>query len=467
MGFATGFIGGLTLTTSVLYLSVYIHRQNRLNQSLYLRQSHLILTSLIEPPPPSTPPRAREARPSLVETVKDRWNGEIEGLVRRALSVDWNGVREGMERAVARGWGKLRREVEEIDKARPDVEPSDELDVGLERGGVQDGVRRVEDAVARGWDRVVDGVRESSAVRGRSADDNVGSGRSKEGGGHREERLGRLTNGAKEATELREYEEPRDELDVGLERGGDPGGVREMEDAVKRGWEKVKNNVKHATESGGVPEPRDEFDVGLERGGVQEDPMGQMGEMGDAVKRGWETVKTNVKKAAESEGSSEPRDEFDVGLERGGVQNGGRGRADSAVTRGWERVKSNVKKAAESGGAPEPSDERDVGLERGGVQEGPSGQMGDALARGWQKVKSNVEKASEGDARGPSDELDIGLERSGVQEGAAGITKGPMARMWEMVVGGVKDASESGGKPEPSDELEVGLERGGVVDERR
>ena len=41
--------------------------------------------------------------------MKDRWNGEIEGLVRRIEDTDWNEVRERWERRVGNVWEKLRR----------------------------------------------------------------------------------------------------------------------------------------------------------------------------------------------------------------------------------------------------------------------------------------------------------------------------------------------------------------------
>ena len=44
----------------------------------------------------------------MVETAKDRWNGEVEGLVRRVQGVDWRGAREELEDRLMSAWGKVR-----------------------------------------------------------------------------------------------------------------------------------------------------------------------------------------------------------------------------------------------------------------------------------------------------------------------------------------------------------------------
>jgi len=50
----------------------------------------------VDPQPATAPPVAREVRTGLVESAKDRWNGEVEGLVRRVQGTDWGVVREGV-----------------------------------------------------------------------------------------------------------------------------------------------------------------------------------------------------------------------------------------------------------------------------------------------------------------------------------------------------------------------------------
>jgi MICOS complex subunit MIC12 len=42
-----------------------------------------------------------------VESLKDRWNDEVEGAVRWVQGTDWDGVREDAEGVVSRAWGRL------------------------------------------------------------------------------------------------------------------------------------------------------------------------------------------------------------------------------------------------------------------------------------------------------------------------------------------------------------------------
>lgn len=109
MGFTTGFLGGLTLTYSVLYLSVYVHRQNRTHQSLLLRQQSRLLNSVVDPPEPEyAPPAYRVEQAGLEEQLKDRWNREVEGLVRKAQHTDWEAVRIRWEARLGNAWAKVR-----------------------------------------------------------------------------------------------------------------------------------------------------------------------------------------------------------------------------------------------------------------------------------------------------------------------------------------------------------------------
>jgi MICOS complex subunit MIC12 len=101
-------LGGVALTSSILYLSVAIHRQNRLGQSVLLSQQNLVLRSIVQPEPPIPPPTAREARAGVIEFAKDRWNGEIEGLVRKVNNTDWNEVRSEWEGKIMALVSRLR-----------------------------------------------------------------------------------------------------------------------------------------------------------------------------------------------------------------------------------------------------------------------------------------------------------------------------------------------------------------------
>ncbi|KAF2840565.1 hypothetical protein M501DRAFT_1014577 [Patellaria atrata CBS 101060] len=110
MGFTTGLLSGLTLTSTLLYLTVSHHHLTRSNQRALIHRSTLLLTNIVEPLPPLPEPVAREARGGLVETAKDIWNRELEGLVRRAQGVRWREVEERVEGVVGGIVGKVREE---------------------------------------------------------------------------------------------------------------------------------------------------------------------------------------------------------------------------------------------------------------------------------------------------------------------------------------------------------------------
>ncbi|KAL1635079.1 hypothetical protein SLS56_001831, partial [Neofusicoccum ribis] len=78
MGFTAGFLGGLTLTSSALYLSSLIHQRNRLQQSLSLRQSSHTLKQIYDPDRAYTPPSLRVRTDGIGGIAKDRWNAEVE-----------------------------------------------------------------------------------------------------------------------------------------------------------------------------------------------------------------------------------------------------------------------------------------------------------------------------------------------------------------------------------------------------
>lgn len=48
----------------------------------------------------------------MLESAKDMWNREIEGVVRRVQYTDWSEVRERMERGAGRVLGLAREEAE-------------------------------------------------------------------------------------------------------------------------------------------------------------------------------------------------------------------------------------------------------------------------------------------------------------------------------------------------------------------
>jgi altered-inheritance-of-mitochondria protein 5 len=135
----------VTLTLGIAYLTVYSHERNRQAQALYLRSQHQLLNSLVEPTPVQPSSRtelARQSRSTFTETAKDRWNDEVENAVRWVQSTDWNGVREGMEGAVARllglGLQKSREGIEEAEKqAGPKVQDAVDRSKAAARKGAE------------------------------------------------------------------------------------------------------------------------------------------------------------------------------------------------------------------------------------------------------------------------------------------------------------------------------------------
>ncbi|ORY08917.1 hypothetical protein BCR34DRAFT_626007 [Clohesyomyces aquaticus] len=108
MGVTTGFLGGFTLTSAILYLSISLHTRNRVTQAALLRQQSNVLTNIVDPQPPAPEPVAREVPVGLAEMAKDRWNRELEGAVRRIYNTDWRRVREETEDKVGGIIQKLR-----------------------------------------------------------------------------------------------------------------------------------------------------------------------------------------------------------------------------------------------------------------------------------------------------------------------------------------------------------------------
>lgn len=106
-------LGGFTLTSSILYLTVALHQQNRQQQALMLRQQSLILKNVIEPPLPEPQLSSREARVSVVESAKDRWNSEIERLVKKAQTTDWNQVGGRAADGISSLWSKAAEKAKE------------------------------------------------------------------------------------------------------------------------------------------------------------------------------------------------------------------------------------------------------------------------------------------------------------------------------------------------------------------
>ncbi|KAA8652195.1 hypothetical protein EYZ11_008307 [Aspergillus tanneri] len=117
MGFFTGFFSGFALTTSVLYISIQVHRSHRLDQRDLIREQTRILNRLASPVgaydrrlvPRNLPQPDREAtrpsRPELKDLLKHRWNKEVEMLARKAYESRWVDARD----TAVEGWKSLIR----------------------------------------------------------------------------------------------------------------------------------------------------------------------------------------------------------------------------------------------------------------------------------------------------------------------------------------------------------------------
>lgn len=112
-------LGGLTLTYSVLYLSIYLHRANRAHQQTLLSQQTSLLISLLGPASKTSKPGRRpisvdaeESRRklSISEMVKDRWNAEVEGMASSLQQTDWGEVRQRWEERGVNLWRKLTKD---------------------------------------------------------------------------------------------------------------------------------------------------------------------------------------------------------------------------------------------------------------------------------------------------------------------------------------------------------------------
>lgn len=110
-------LGGFTLTTTIIYLSLSLHTRNREHQAALLHQQSLILNNIVEPQPLQPPPASREVRAGVWETAKDRWNAELESNVKKLYRVDWNGVWDRTEEGVSSLW---RRAFEKAREVTPD-----------------------------------------------------------------------------------------------------------------------------------------------------------------------------------------------------------------------------------------------------------------------------------------------------------------------------------------------------------
>ncbi|CAD0094660.1 hypothetical protein E4T48_04751 [Aureobasidium sp. EXF-10727] len=117
MGFTTGFIGGIALTSSLFYISLNLHERNRLYQSHLLRQQSNLLRNITDPQPKEPSQTARHLVPGLADRLKYRWNTELEAAVRKIQHFNWEQWRADAEDKVSAVFSKgLGSAVDEAEK---------------------------------------------------------------------------------------------------------------------------------------------------------------------------------------------------------------------------------------------------------------------------------------------------------------------------------------------------------------
>ncbi|KAJ9603478.1 hypothetical protein H2200_012256 [Cladophialophora chaetospira] len=212
MGFTTGFLGGATLTYSLLYLGLYIHRANRSVQKTLLAQQSSLLNSVVEPLPPVPDPPAYEVRRAgLAEELKDRWNREIEKLVRNAQETDWQQVRQDAEHRLARTWASVRQSetAQQVETQAKDLGEQVRANV---KETVADGREKLRETVDTSKERVKEAVEQG----GRKVIEAVGAATEKveELGTAGQKKLEELSTAGKEKVEEKTAARPKRLLEI-------------------------------------------------------------------------------------------------------------------------------------------------------------------------------------------------------------------------------------------------------------
>ncbi|KAL2832015.1 hypothetical protein BDW59DRAFT_157486 [Aspergillus cavernicola] len=114
MGFLTGFFSGFALTTSVLYITIQVHRSNRLDQRSAIRDQTKAINWLASSrgaydrrliPADETSPALTPSRPGMKDQLKHQWNEEVRTLARKAYDSRWEDVRD----TAVEGWRGVKR----------------------------------------------------------------------------------------------------------------------------------------------------------------------------------------------------------------------------------------------------------------------------------------------------------------------------------------------------------------------
>ncbi|KAF3924191.1 hypothetical protein ABW21_db0201182 [Orbilia brochopaga] len=110
MGRLNGLVSGFVLTTSVMYLTIRQHQEHTKISSKMLQDSNEALQMILTPPAPPKPRTAYvETRPDILETMKDGWNSEIEGVVRWAQNTNPTQIFDSLEDVARSAFAGLKR----------------------------------------------------------------------------------------------------------------------------------------------------------------------------------------------------------------------------------------------------------------------------------------------------------------------------------------------------------------------
>lgn len=99
------------------YLSARRIQEDTRANSLLLRESRDVLESALLPPQAPKKVEPHVERPSIVETMKDKWNEEVENSIRFVQSIDWNYTRERAEIYAEGLWDRITKKAESEEKS--------------------------------------------------------------------------------------------------------------------------------------------------------------------------------------------------------------------------------------------------------------------------------------------------------------------------------------------------------------
>ena len=95
----------------------------------------------------------------MAEELKDRWNREVEKLVRNVQETDWTAARENAERRLAEVWSRVRQSETGREIEGRAAELSEQVRTGVKEG-IAEGRGKLREAVDAGGRKVVDGKEE-------------------------------------------------------------------------------------------------------------------------------------------------------------------------------------------------------------------------------------------------------------------------------------------------------------------